>query len=193
MVSSEGYTVRSPTAFAFLSILVMLCLSIGPAVSMGTYWPNQYPNCDYHNPNCDCHSKRNVPHEQFIWDTDAYNFLYEYDYCGLGFTPPYQGAGVGSNVGAYQSSSVQAAQTALPSPSSQADAVSAWIGKGNSLYCLGRYDEALTSYNTSLKMDPTRAEAWYGKGNAMYMLGRFEAAVDAYNAAANTKWSNEDQ
>jgi Flp pilus assembly protein TadD len=42
-------------------------------------------------------------------------------------------------------------------------------------------------------MDPTRSEAWYGKGNALYKLGRFEAATDAYSAAANVKWSNEDQ
>jgi len=193
LISIEGYAVRSSTAFALLAILTMLCLSVGPALSMGTYWPNQYPNCDYH-------CNRNVHHEHFVLDAEIHNFLYGCDYCVLGSTPPiyvpsdpYQRAKVGSNTEAYQSSSVQAAQTTSPSPSSQADAVSAWIGKGNSLYRLGRYDEALASYNTSLGMDPTRAEAWYGKGNALYKLGRFEAAADAYSAAANVKWSNDVQ
>jgi len=185
--------VRSSKSFALLFILAMLYLSVGPALSMGTYWPNQYPNCDYH-------CKRNAQHEQFILDTEIHNFLYGCDYCGLGSTPPiyvpsdpYRRAKVGSNAESYQSSSVKAAQTTSLSSSSQADAVSVWIGKGNSLYRLGRYDEALASYNTSLGMDPTRSEAWYGKGNALYNLGRFEAAADAYSAAANVKWSNEDQ
>ena len=40
----------------------------------------------------------------------------------------------------------------------------AWNNKGNALYNLGNYNEAIECYNQTLKIDPNYINAWYNKG-----------------------------
>lgn len=43
----------------------------------------------------------------------------------------------------------------------------AWNNKGNALYNLGNYNEAIECYDRALKIDPKNADARYNKGSAL--------------------------
>ncbi|RPJ64758.1 MAG: tetratricopeptide repeat protein [Alphaproteobacteria bacterium] len=55
--------------------------------------------------------------------------------------------------------------------------------KGNSLYYLGRYEEAILAYNKTIEINPQYANAWHNKGVSLDNLGRHEEAVVCYNRA----------
>jgi tetratricopeptide (TPR) repeat protein len=58
-----------------------------------------------------------------------------------------------------------------------------WYNKGGSLFCLGRYDEAVRSYDRALEIDPRFAAAWNNKGNSFRRLGRHDEAICCYDKA----------
>ena len=48
---------------------------------------------------------------------------------------------------------------------------------------LGRYEEAIKSYDEALKIDPKDAQAWNNKGVALGNLGRYGEAVTCFERA----------
>ena len=72
----------------------------------------------------------------------------------------------------------------------------AWNNKGLALDKLGRYQEAVDSYEKALKIDPGYVKAWNNKGLALDKLGRYQEAVDSYERALSidpndaTVWHN---
>ncbi|MEQ8383088.1 MAG: tetratricopeptide repeat-containing serine protease family protein [Coleofasciculus sp. A1-SPW-01] len=62
----------------------------------------------------------------------------------------------------------------------------AWHWRGVVLYELGRYEEALTSFEQAIENYSHDAyyQAWYGKGQALEALGRHEEALAAFNIAS---------
>ena len=52
---------------------------------------------------------------------------------------------------------------------------------------LGRFDEAVTSYDKALALDPNDAEAFYNRGGALEELKRFDEAVASYDKAIALK------
>ncbi|BAZ38053.1 TPR repeat-containing protein [Calothrix sp. NIES-4101] len=67
---------------------------------------------------------------------------------------------------------------------------------GNALTDLGRYEDAVASYNEVLKFSPYSHEAWYNQGITLGKLGRFEDAVASYDKAVKIQpdyyqpWNN---
>ncbi len=55
--------------------------------------------------------------------------------------------------------------------------------RGNILYNLKRYEEALAAYQKVSKIRPYYAEAWEKQGNILYNLNRHSEAIDAYEKA----------
>ncbi len=58
-----------------------------------------------------------------------------------------------------------------------------YCGKGDVLYDLERFEEALDTYEKALQLDPHYFSAFKGKGNALYKLKRYNDALEAYNQA----------
>ena len=56
----------------------------------------------------------------------------------------------------------------------------AWANRGNHLYRLEKFEEALVAFEHSIKIRENFYPAWYGKGNLLSALGRYDAAIDAY-------------
>ena len=61
----------------------------------------------------------------------------------------------------------------------------AWYNKAIVLGEVGRYEEAITAYDTAFSINPQteHAEAWCNKGTAFLHLGRYEEAITAYDTA----------
>ena len=55
--------------------------------------------------------------------------------------------------------------------------------KGNALYGLKRYDEALAAYERATALDSTFALAWWNKGYPLRALGREAEAQEAERRA----------
>ncbi|MBI4289495.1 MAG: tetratricopeptide repeat protein [Chloroflexi bacterium] len=55
-----------------------------------------------------------------------------------------------------------------------------FLEEGKRLYGLGKYQEALESYDKALAIDPKFAPAWYGKGGVLRRLGQLAEAAAAY-------------
>ncbi|KAL0212788.1 hypothetical protein RCL1_006414 [Eukaryota sp. TZLM3-RCL] len=55
--------------------------------------------------------------------------------------------------------------------------------QGDRLYNLGRYEEALWSYNQAINLDPRFAPAHFGKGNCLSELMRFNEAIESFETA----------
>ncbi|KPJ58283.1 MAG: hypothetical protein AMS15_08795 [Planctomycetes bacterium DG_23] len=69
--------------------------------------------------------------------------------------------------------------------------------KGNALYFLARYQEAIAYFDRALELTDNRApEAWNNKGNALAELGRCEEAIECYDYALQLRpdypeaWNN---
>ncbi len=58
-----------------------------------------------------------------------------------------------------------------------------WLNKGNELYDLKRYEEALEAYNRAIQLAPNDALAYHNKGYALDDLKRYEEALEAYTRA----------
>jgi len=63
------------------------------------------------------------------------------------------------------------------------ESIDAWFNKGNELYNLCRYQEAIDAYNKALAIDPNYKEAWCLNGIALHKLSRYQEAISAYNKA----------
>jgi tetratricopeptide (TPR) repeat protein len=72
----------------------------------------------------------------------------------------------------------------------------AWLEKGNSLFGLGRYEEAITSWDRAIEIKPDDDEAWFNRGFALVNLGEYEKAIASYDRAIEIKpdfhqgWNN---
>jgi tetratricopeptide (TPR) repeat protein len=60
-----------------------------------------------------------------------------------------------------------------------------WIQKGNALFYMEKYLEAIQSYDRAIQLDPNYADAWNNKGVSLNILGRYEEALNATNEAIN--------
>ena len=56
-----------------------------------------------------------------------------------------------------------------------------WQGRGDALYRLERFPEALAAYEEAIQLNPNNSQTWTGRGNALYRLERFTAALAAYD------------
>ena len=57
------------------------------------------------------------------------------------------------------------------------------MNKGVALDNLGRYEEAITSYDKALAINSTDLDSLYNKGVALDNLGRYEEAITYYDKA----------
>jgi tetratricopeptide (TPR) repeat protein len=65
--------------------------------------------------------------------------------------------------------------------------VNAWYSRGNSLYELGRYEEAIASYDRAISIKPDYYGAWYNRGISLYELGIYEEAIANYDRTISIK------
>jgi autotransporter strand-loop-strand O-heptosyltransferase len=70
-----------------------------------------------------------------------------------------------------------------PARRPQLDIIIALNNRGLELQSLGRPNEALTTFDNVLAIDPNVAEAYYNRGNVLRELRRFEEALAAYDRA----------
>ncbi|MCL2924678.1 MAG: tetratricopeptide repeat-containing serine protease family protein [Trichodesmium sp. MAG_R04] len=63
----------------------------------------------------------------------------------------------------------------------------AWANRGNHLYRLERFEEALVAFERSIKIRENFYPAWYGKANVLSALGRYDAAIDSYKKTVKIK------
>jgi tetratricopeptide (TPR) repeat protein len=60
----------------------------------------------------------------------------------------------------------------------------AWNSKGIQLARLGRWDEALASFDRAIGIDPTCSEAWFNKGHSLALgLTDHTAAIECLEKA----------
>ena len=52
----------------------------------------------------------------------------------------------------------------------------AYTALGNCQECQDKLDDAITSYNKALQIDPTSADAWFNKGTTLQKKGQIEEA-----------------
>ena len=64
------------------------------------------------------------------------------------------------------------------------------VGKADSLYRLGRYEDASVSYENALKIDPGDFDSWMGKGSSLYNLGTYTESLSAFEKAIEIKPEN---
>lgn len=57
------------------------------------------------------------------------------------------------------------------------------IDKGNIFLNWKRYQEALSTFNEAIRLDPQEALAYNGKGNALQELRQYQEALSAFNEA----------
>ncbi|MCC0177591.1 tetratricopeptide repeat protein [Waterburya agarophytonicola K14] len=59
----------------------------------------------------------------------------------------------------------------------------AWSGRGDALYSLQRYPEALEAYAEAARLDKTDWQSWKKQGDTLYKLERFPEAIALYDRA----------
>jgi tetratricopeptide (TPR) repeat protein len=59
----------------------------------------------------------------------------------------------------------------------------AWYNRATAQAELGRYEEALHSYNCAIKLNPLELRSWQNKGNTLCMLGRQSEAIECFDWA----------
>ena len=62
-----------------------------------------------------------------------------------------------------------------------------WNDKGYALYNLGRYQDAVTAYDSAISFDQNYTSALINKGQALFLLGRYQDSADAYTRADATR------
>jgi tetratricopeptide (TPR) repeat protein/CHAT domain-containing protein len=59
--------------------------------------------------------------------------------------------------------------------------------RGNKLYELGRYKEAISSYERAIRFKPDFHDAWFNRGISLANLGRYEEGISNYEQAIGFK------
>lgn len=54
-----------------------------------------------------------------------------------------------------------------------------WNGKGDVLFRMKRYGDALSAYNKAIDIDPVHKDSWYSKGLTLGEMGRYNEAIDS--------------
>ena len=65
-----------------------------------------------------------------------------------------------------------------------------WKGRGDALYRLERFPEALAAYDEAIQLNNKNSQAWTGRGNSLYRLERFTAALAAYEKSLKLEPDN---
>ncbi|HEY6587216.1 MAG TPA: tetratricopeptide repeat protein, partial [Nitrososphaeraceae archaeon] len=65
--------------------------------------------------------------------------------------------------------------------------ITAYYGKGYSLDCLQRYEEAIKCYDQVIRINPDYVDAYYGKGKALEKLGMNSEATKYLTIAKKLK------
>ncbi len=58
-----------------------------------------------------------------------------------------------------------------------------WFAEGNQLFDLQKYEEAISSYDKAIAINPDDHEVWYNRGNSLDELQRYEEAIASYDKA----------
>lgn len=58
-----------------------------------------------------------------------------------------------------------------------------WYKAGNARITEEKYEEAITSYDEAINLNPNYISAWNNKGIALFRLGRYEDAIGCYDKA----------
>jgi tetratricopeptide (TPR) repeat protein len=58
-----------------------------------------------------------------------------------------------------------------------------WNNKGNALYELKRYEDAIKAYDKAIELNPKYTDPWNNKGLVLHKLKRYEDAIKAYDKA----------
>ena len=66
----------------------------------------------------------------------------------------------------------------------------AWMGRGNALYHLERYGEAIEAYAEATRLDPDDWQGWKKQGDALSKLERFDEALAMYDRALKLEKNN---
>jgi tetratricopeptide (TPR) repeat protein len=59
--------------------------------------------------------------------------------------------------------------------------------QGNALQAIGRYEEAIASYDRAIELRPELAGAYSDRGNALQMLKRYDEALASYDIALSLR------
>jgi tetratricopeptide (TPR) repeat protein len=62
----------------------------------------------------------------------------------------------------------------------QRNKASAWKGRGDALYTLGRYSGALEAYQKAIAINPNNLKTLNNQGRTFYKLGEFQQAINTY-------------
>ncbi|OCR00690.1 hypothetical protein BCD67_12020 [Oscillatoriales cyanobacterium USR001] len=62
-----------------------------------------------------------------------------------------------------------------------------WANRGNELYRLERFEEALLAFDRAIKINSDFYPAWYGRGNVLSSMERYGEAIAAYDRATKIK------
>lgn len=79
----------------------------------------------------------------------------------------------------YQESASIEAYLKVPKTNNNSTAIE-WANRGNQLYRLSRFEEALNSFKMALKLENNFYPAWYGLANVLSSLNRYGEAISAY-------------
>ncbi|MGB7449292.1 MAG: tetratricopeptide repeat protein, partial [Ornithinimicrobium sp.] len=63
--------------------------------------------------------------------------------------------------------------------------------RGNELFDLGRFEEAIASYDQALQIQPDYDLAWHNRGWALFKLGQFEEALSSFDQALQIQPDND--
>ena len=62
-----------------------------------------------------------------------------------------------------------------------------WANRGNQLYRLEQFTEALAAFEHAIQLKPDFYQAWYGRGQVLTTLGRYPEALNSYDQALQIK------
>jgi tetratricopeptide (TPR) repeat protein len=64
-----------------------------------------------------------------------------------------------------------------------------WFDRGNKLFELGDYEQAITSYKKALEIKPNYYEAWVTRGVALFRLEKYKEAIASYEKALEIEFN----
>ncbi len=70
------------------------------------------------------------------------------------------------------------------------DLSKAYYFKGIALYDLGKFEDAIDSYDHAVAIEPDDPNAWYNKAATLAQIGRNEESLQACDRLLSIKWDN---